>query len=135
MATETGTAATPGGTPETRPARLNPRRRYLAFIRIWIGSRTANRRWVRTAMRQLDAKSRRRIVQHAAFNVVRSLNKAAGAPVHHQRDHDEPNALRTERAAAGREAAREPVPAHKRRQNRASPGGNGNDKELARANG
>ena len=116
----TGDATRPAQPPATVP-RVHPDLNRLA---------DRNRRWVRTTLRQLDAKSRRRIVQHALFNVVRSLNKAAGAPVHHQRDHDEPNALRAERAAAGREAAREPVPRTKRRQNRPARAGTATTKNC-----
>ena len=64
----------------TRPAARSPQRRYLTLIRTWIGSRAASRRRVRTALRRLDPRSRRRIVHYAMFNIVRSLNEAAGAP-------------------------------------------------------
>ena len=73
----------PGSTPSTAPKPttpgISPRCRYLRFMRAWIGSRAASRRHIRSTLQSLEPVSRRRIVQIAVFNIVRSLNEEAGA--------------------------------------------------------
>ena len=75
----TGPGSTPSTAPKPTTAGISPRRRYLRFMQVWIESRAASRRRIRSTLRGLDPASRRRMMQSAVFNIVRSLNEEAGA--------------------------------------------------------
>ena len=69
---------TPSAAPKPTTPGISPRRRYLRFLRVWVGSRAASRGRIRSTLRELDPASRRRLVHTAVFNIVRSLNEEAG---------------------------------------------------------
>ena len=71
----------PATTPDTMDEWiLTPRRRYLDFVRAWVGPRDASRRAIRESLVKLGPGIRRGAMQHAAYNTVKELNERAGAP-------------------------------------------------------
>ena len=78
-ATDSTPSPTPSAAPKPTTSGISPRRRYLRFLQVWMGSRAASRRRIRSTLRELDPASRRRMMQSAVFNIVRSLNEEAGA--------------------------------------------------------
>ena len=78
-ATDSTLSPTPTTAPKPTTPGISPRHRYHRFMRVWIGSRAASRRRIRSTLRELDPASRRRIVHSAVFNIVRKLNEEAGA--------------------------------------------------------